>query len=160
MKNTSIAVLAVAAGVSFAATAFADTVAYPLTNTTTFVRDPVTGTLVELPVVVYEPVYQPQVVYTEPEVVTYSSVAPETQIVVTAPRDANTDYLINRDVADNLAADPSLRGHIETQAYRGVVTLGGRVTTPGMVDRAQRDAMGVDGVRDVENLIRPVVGGS
>ena len=49
-------------------------------------------------------------------------------------------------------------GHIETQTFRNTVTLGGRVTTPGMVDRAERDAKSVEGVRDVENRLRPSVG--
>ena len=87
--------------------------------------------------------------------------APTSQaIIVTAPRYADEDYLINTDVANTLAQDPTIRGHVETQAYRNTVTLGGRVTTPGMVDRAERDAKSVDGVREVENLVRPVVGGS
>jgi len=160
MKNTRIAVLILAAGTSFAASAWADTVTYPLTNATTFARDPVTGTWVELPVVVYRPAYEPpRVAYVEPATVAYPAVPAEAPIIVTAPRDASDDYLINRDVADNLAADPSLRGHIETQTFRNTVTLGGRVTTPGMVDRAERDAQSVEGVRDVENRIRPSVGG-
>ena len=90
----------------------------------------------------------------------YAPVAPQDAIIVTAPRNADEDYLINSGVADTLAADPSIHGHVETQTYRNTVTLGGRVTTPGMVDRVERDAKSVDGVRNVENLVRPMVGES
>ena len=104
-------------------------------------------------VVVYDSPY-----YYEAPAVTYVEPAPT--IVVTAPRDADEDYLINSGVADTIAADPGIRGHVETQTYRNTVTLGGRVPTPGMVDRVERDARSVDGVRDVEDLVRPIVGAS
>jgi len=91
-------------------------------------------------------------------VVPAQSVTYENPIIVTAPSRAEEDSLINGEVADRLADDPSLRGHIETQTFRNTVTLGGRVTTPGMVDRAERDAKSVEGVRDVENRLRPSVG--
>ncbi len=40
-----------------------------------------------------------------------------------------------------------------------MVTLTGRVTTPGQVDIASREARSVDGVDDVHNYIRTRVGG-
>jgi hypothetical protein len=150
-----IPVLVLAAAGALAAPAFAGTVVYESPRTTAYVWDPVTGTYVES-VIVSEPVYAaPQVTYVEVAPVA----APQT-IIVTAPRDADEDYLVNSDVANAIAADPTIHGHVETQTYRGTATLGGRVTTPGMVDRVERDAKSVDGVRDVENLVRPVVGAS
>jgi osmotically-inducible protein OsmY len=38
------------------------------------------------------------------------------------------------------------------------VTLTGRVTSPAQVERAQRDAQSVNGVRDVNNELRSSVG--
>lgn len=140
MKRIPVVMLAAAGTLS--ATAFADTV------------------------VVYDTPYYyeaPAVTYVEPAPSTYvlqAPVATQPAIIVTAPRDADEDYLINSGVADTIAADPSIHGHVETQTYRNTVTLGGRVTTPGMVDRVERDARSVDGVRDVENLVRPIVGAS
>ena len=144
MKRIPVVMLAVAGALS--ATAFAETV---VVYDTPYYASPY-----------YE---APTVTYVEPAPVTYIAPAPiETQqtIIVTAPRNADDDYLINSGVADTIAADPGIRGHVETQTYRNTVTLGGRVTTPGMVDRVERDARSVDGVRDVENFVRPVVGGS
>jgi osmotically-inducible protein OsmY len=40
------------------------------------------------------------------------------------------------------------------------VELSGRVATPGQVRIAERDAKSVPGVREVQNSIRPSVGGS
>lgn len=141
MKRIPVVMLAAAGALS--ASAFADTVV---------VYD--SPYYYEAPAVTYvQPA--PTITYVEP-----APVAPQPAIIVTAPRDADEDYLINSGVADTIAADPSIRGHVETQTWRNKVTLGGRVTTPGMVDRVERDARSVDGVRDVENLVRPMVGGS
>lgn len=144
MKRIPVVMLAAAGALS--ASAFADTLYYYGPPTVTYVQPAPTVTYVEP-----APVYY----YVQPA----PAATPQT-IIVTAPRNADDDYLINSDVADTIAADPSIHGHVETQTYRGTVTLGGRVTTPGMVDRVERDARSVDGVRDVENLVRPVVGGS
>ncbi|HZZ91185.1 MAG TPA: BON domain-containing protein [Usitatibacter sp.] len=158
-----IAVVILAAGAALAAPAFAQTIVYQSAPATTFVWDPVANAYVELAVVVYEQPYvapAPPVTYAAPAM-TYAAPAEvvyANPIVVTAPR-ADEQYLINSGVADTIAADPSIRGYIETQTFRNNVTLNGRVTTPGMVDRAERDARSVDGVRDVENLIKPRVGG-
>ena len=42
---------------------------------------------------------------------------------------------------DELASDPRLSGRIGVDTYRNEVTLRGRVSTPGQVDRAGRDAL-------------------
>jgi hypothetical protein len=150
-----IAVLVLATGAALGAPAFADEAIYQSSNGTAYVWDPATQTYVERPAVVYDRVYSaPPVTYVVPA----QSVTYENPIIVTAPSRAEEDSLINGEVADRLADDPSLRGHIETQTFRNTVTLGGRVTTPGMVDRAERDAKSVEGVRDVENRLRPSVG--
>ena len=149
-----IPVLVLAAAGALAVPAVAGTIVYQSPRSSAYVWDPATGTYVEQ-VIIDEPVY-------EPSPITYDAVPVTTPqaIIVTAPRDADPDYLINTDVANTIAADPAIRGHVETQTYRDTVTLGGRVTTPGMVDRVERDALSVDGVRDVENRVRPIVGGS
>jgi hypothetical protein len=71
---------------------------------------------------------------------------------------ANDDQLITQDVADRIAADPSINGTIGISTYRSDVTLSGLVTTPGQAQRAGRDAQSVDGVRNVDNGIRSKVG--
>ena len=149
------AFLLAAAG-ALALPAAAGTIVYQSPRSTAYVWDPATGTYVEQ-VIVSEPVYEaPTITYdAEPAPVT----TPQT-IIVTAPGDADEDYLINTDVANAIAADPTIRGHVETQTYRDNVTLGGRVTTPGMVDRVESDAKSVYGVREVDNRVRPMVGGS
>jgi hypothetical protein len=105
------------------------------------------------------PAFAGTLAYQSPRTTYEPPVEASQTIIVTAPRNANDDYLINTDVANTIADDRTIRGHVETQTYRNVVTLGGRVTTPGMVDRVERDARSVDGVVDVENLVRPAVGG-
>jgi hypothetical protein len=123
--------------------ALAGTLVCQSPTTTAYVWDPVSGTYVER-IVTYAPVYEP--------------VTTSQTIIVTAPRDASEDYLINNDVANTIADDATIRGHVETQTFRNAVTLGGRVETPGMVDRVEQDARSVDGVSDVENRVRPMVG--
>ena len=82
----------------------------------------------------------------------------EPDIVVTAPR-ASEDQLITYDVMDRIATDPHIQGRVGVETYRNNVTLTGRVTSPVQVERAERDAKSVDGVRDVNNLLRARVGG-
>ena len=140
--------LLLAAGVALAAPAFAQTVTYsaPYERVTTYTYDPVSRTYVERQTIVYdEPVYTTPV-YSAPD------------IVVTAPR-ADEDTLITMDVADRIATNPGISGQVGVETFRNDVTLTGRVTTPGMVDRAEREAKSVPGVREVENRLRPRVGG-
>ena len=82
----------------------------------------------------------------------------EPPIVVQAPP-VTSDEAINADVVDTLASDPRLSGRIGTDTFNGNVTLNGRVGTPFQAQLAEQDARSVDGVNDVDNRIRPVVGG-
>lgn len=75
-------------------------------------------------------------------------------LVVTAFR----DEVINRDVVFALSGDSRLSGLIGVATERGIVSLTGLVTTAAQVGRAGRTAASVDGVRDVENLLRARVG--
>jgi osmotically-inducible protein OsmY len=68
------------------------------------------------------------------------------------------DQLITNEVVNTLANDPRLSGYIGVETRNREVSLYGRVTTPGQVERAERDARSVDGVRDVHNYVRPKVG--
>jgi hypothetical protein len=87
----------------------------------------------------------------------------EAPIVVTAP-EASEDALITADVVDAIGSDPRIPGDIGTaigvDTYRNDVTLTGRVVTPRQSEIASEDAHGVEGVRDVNNHIRPRVGES
>lgn len=70
-----------------------------------------------------------------------------------APPDER-DRSLQRDVKSALVADPALQQtHIAVFAEGGRVTLAGVVTTAEQRDRAQRNAMAVRGVRQVENAI-------
>jgi hypothetical protein len=87
----------------------------------------------------------------------------EEPIVVTAP-EASEDALITADVVDAIGSDPRIPGDIGTAigvgTYRNDVTLTGRVVTPRQSEIASEDAHSVEGVRDVDNYIRPRVGES
>jgi len=82
----------------------------------------------------------------------------ESPIIVTAPR-ASDDVLITDDVVDRIASDPRVSGNIGVDTFRGDVTLTGRTGGTVQKDFAEQDAKSVDGVNDVENYIRPRVGG-
>lgn len=100
--------------------------------------------------------YVPSATYPAPAA-TYYYVPPTTVI---APR-ASEDELITADVADRIIANPRINGTIGIETERNVVTLSGRVTTPGMAREAVREAQRVDGVRDVRHdHLRTRVGGS
>ena len=133
--------------------AVAGTYAAPST-TTTYVAPATTTTYVEpvTPYVAPSTAYvAPTVTYVDPPV-TY--VGPD--IVVTAPR--SVDGAITADVVDRIAATPDISGQIGVETYNRDVTLTGRTVTQGQKDRAEQAARSVDGVRDVNNLIRPRVG--
>lgn len=68
------------------------------------------------------------------------------------------DEVINRDVAFALAGDSRLSGRIGVETERGIVSLTGLVATSAQIRHAGRTAASVDGVRDVENLLRARVG--
>ena len=79
-------------------------------------------------------------------------------IVVTETR-GNQDLLINSAVVDALSNDARLAGRIGVETLDGDVELTGIVTTPGQSRQAERDAMGVSGVRHVHNQLATRIGG-
>ena len=84
-----------------------------------------------------------------------------TEAPITVYADPMTDdQLIADDVGAAIASDPRVSGTIGIDSFNGDVTLTGRVGTPVQKDWADQDAKGVDGVNDVNNLIRPRVGES
>jgi hypothetical protein len=83
----------------------------------------------------------------------------EAAIEVTRPR-LTLDQRIQADVIDLLARNPHISGLIGVESAGAVVTLTGYTATSGQAQRAGRHARGVEGVREVQNLIRPRVGGS
>jgi hypothetical protein len=94
--------------------------------------------------------------YYEPAATYYY--VPRTTVI--APR-ASEDELINAEVADRILTNPRINGTIGIETERNVVTLSGRVTTPGMAREAVREAQSVEGVRDVRHdYLRTRVGGS
>lgn len=79
-------------------------------------------------------------------------------IVVTETR-GNQDLLINSAVVDALSHDTRLAGRIGVETLDGDVELTGIVTTSGQSRQAERDAMGVSGVRHVHNQLATRIGG-
>lgn len=163
-----------AACAALSAPAFAETVTY-------YLWDPVQNTYVERqveraapqPTVTYTypappstTVYTENVVtqpapaatYTAPSV-TYVESTPSyvrEEIVVTAPR--SVDQAITSEVVDRIASNPTISGQIGVETYNRDVTLTGRTVTEGQMERAEREARSVDGVREVHNRIWPRVG--
>ena len=80
------------------------------------------------------------------------------QIIVTETR-GNQDLLITRGVVDALSQDARLAGRIGVETLDGDVELTGIVTTAGQSRQAERDAMGVSGVRHVHNGLATRIGG-
>ena len=78
-------------------------------------------------------------------------------VKVTSPR---MDTVIQQDVINALRANERLSGRLGVETYQNVVYLTGRVTTPGMVRTAVREARRIDGVQRVDYEIRTIVGGS
>jgi osmotically-inducible protein OsmY len=75
-------------------------------------------------------------------------------------RRLSNDERIQAQVMDKLASNSRLSGKIGVESHDAVVTLTGYTSTAGQAYRAGRDAHSVIGVKYVENLIRPRVGGS
>ena len=156
--NRKMTALALAVAAACTAPAFADVVeVYTIPTGRDVYYAPATTTY-------YAPA--PRVYYTEPAttyyyrepVTTTTYVYTEPAITVEAPRYYNDDQRITADVVDAIASDGRIRGDIGVSTYRSNVELTGRVTTPGQRDRAGRAARSVDGVGEVQNLIRPRVG--
>ena len=106
-----------------------------------------------------QPVQTPPLTYYYEQPVT-TRIVEARRVEVEAPRYRNDDARITDDVVDVLATNPRLSGNIGVYTDDRTVHLTGRVTTPGQADLASRDAMSVDGVREVRNELRTRVGGS
>ena len=79
--------------------------------------------------------------------------------VVVEERRLTEDERIQSVVMDMIARESRLTGKIGVESHDAVVRLTGYTSTVGQAERAGRIARGVTGVRYVENLIRPRVGG-
>ncbi len=77
-------------------------------------------------------------------------------VEITAPR-LSEDELLRNAVMDRLASD-GLSGKVGVEAYRHTVSLTGRVTTTGQIERAGTLARSVDGVWRVDNYLLARVG--
>ena len=75
-------------------------------------------------------------------------------------RRLSLDQRIQATVMDRLSGAPNLSGKIGVESNDAVVTLTGYTVTAGQAWRAERVARSVDGVRYVQNQIRPRIGGS
>ena len=70
-------------------------------------------------------------------------------------RRRTTDELITEDVMKAIQSVPNASGNVGVETYQRVVTLTGRLSTQGQVDRVGRAAMkGVDRDVEVRNLVR------
>jgi len=103
-------------------------------------------------------VYVPVETVTTDDYYTYYT-APTTTITVYGTR-GDEDALITNDVVTELAFDPWISGTVGVETNNNVVTLNGRVSTPGQALRADADAHRVDGVSEVQNRLKTRVGGS
>ena len=144
--------IALATAAAFAAPVFADTVTY-------YLWDPVQRTYVERTVDQGTVLPADTVTYVEPAppsaTYTYTDTATTYRgpdIVVVEPR--TEDELITEEVVDRIAANPYIEGRVGVETFRNEVTLTGRVGTSGHANQAEREAMSVDGVREVHNLMR------
>jgi hypothetical protein len=75
-------------------------------------------------------------------------------------RRLSLDERIQADVMDQLRQNPRLSGKIGVESTGARVILTGYTSTAAQADRAGRVARGVSGVRNVDNQIRPRIGGS
>ena len=80
--------------------------------------------------------------------------------VTVEERRLSTDERIQGDVMDALLRARNLHGKIGVESKDAVVTLSGWTLTAGEAYRAQRTAGAIEGVRYVQNGIRPRIGGS
>ena len=123
---------------------------------------------VALPAVAAETIYiettPSTTIYAPVQADTYYAVPQTTTVYYDAPITVygyrNDDDRITSDVIGQIATDPRISGVIGVQTENNVVTLDGRVTTPGQARRAEMDAHSVDGVAEVQNQLRTRVGGS
>ena len=80
--------------------------------------------------------------------------------VTVEERRLTTDQRIQADVIDRIAQAANLSGKIGVESHDSMVTLTGYTSTSGQAYRAGKLARAVIGVREVDNQIRPRVGGS
>jgi hypothetical protein len=85
------------------------------------------------------------------------AVEPQRRVEITAPR-LSEDELLRNAVMDRLANDRGLAGKVGVETYRHTVSLTGRVTTTGQIERASMLARSVDGVWRVDNYLLARVG--
>jgi len=91
--------------------------------------------------------------YVQRESVAQPPIAVETQRL-------SDDERIQLAVMDVLAVNQHLSGKISVQSNDRVVKLSGWTRTSGQAWQAERDARRVEGVRYIQNEIRPRIGGS
>ena len=140
----------VVAGAAFAAAGFADPVPVESASTPMAADEALapgeTVVTPDQPVVVSEPA-PVQAAPVQPAAVPVRADTSSTTTIYGERR--SEDQFITDDVVKALAAEPRLSGKIGVDTYRRVVTLTGRVSTQGQVDRITRIAQrAVD--RDVE----------
>lgn len=75
-------------------------------------------------------------------------------------RRLSDDERIQLAVMDQLTANPHLSGKISVHSNDRIVRLSGWTRTSGQAWQAERDARRVEGVRYIQNEIRPRIGGS
>ena len=80
--------------------------------------------------------------------------------VTVETRRLSLDERIQGDVIDAIYNMPNISGKIGVESHDAVVTLTGYTMTGGQAWRAARTAGGIQGVRYVQNEIRPRVGAS
>jgi len=83
--------------------------------------------------------------------------APQPPVTIETRR-LTLDERIQADVMDAVYNVPNISGKIGVESHDAVVTLTGYTTTGGMAWRAARAAGSIQGVRYVQNEIRPRVG--
>ena len=73
-----------------------------------------------------------------------------------APEDTapQADTAVRAAIIDRLAADARLQGQVDVVVTDHIATLTGTVTDPHQVEWAEEDALSVDGVMQVTNLVR------
>ena len=93
-------------------------------------------------------------------VVIAPAATPVSEPITIEQRRLTLDERIQSGVMDAIYNAPNLGGQIGVESNDARVTLTGWTPTAGQARRAAMYAQGVDGVREVQNLIRPRIGGS
>lgn len=177
-KVRNAILVAAIATVTLTATAWATSETVTSSSWVPYSKPMVEATTISVPaepVVVKEPIAPSETLAPNETVVTQT----ETTTVHTAPREhvavprselqpaitieerrLSLDQRIQLTVMDRLASAPNLSGKIGVESNDAVVTLTGYTVTAGQAWRAERVARSVDGVRYVQNQIRPRIGGS